>query len=114
MKCPAYARAAQNVAGIPIDEQRWPSVCRNRLAGKYVHPSEDAVLTAMARLGGHKIGHTDNQSSANAAEPEHLTHGNEKFGGRDRARTGDPLLAKQVLSQLSYSPPLEFGNLLIS
>ena len=25
-------------------------------------------------------------------------------GGADRARTGDPLLAKQVLSQLSYSP----------
>jgi hypothetical protein len=27
-----------------------------------------------------------------------------KFGGRGRARTGDPLLAKQVLSQLSYTP----------
>jgi hypothetical protein len=26
------------------------------------------------------------------------------IGGRDRARTGDPLLAKQVLSQLSYTP----------
>src|SRR5262249_14394219 len=25
-------------------------------------------------------------------------------GGADRARTGDPLLAKQVLSQLSYGP----------
>ena len=25
-------------------------------------------------------------------------------GGADRARTDDPLLAKQVLSQLSYSP----------
>ena len=29
-------------------------------------------------------------------------------GGADRARTDDPLLAKQVLSQLSYSPPLDF------
>jgi hypothetical protein len=29
----------------------------------------------------------------------------EKVGGRDRDRTGDPLLAKQVLSQLSYTPP---------
>jgi hypothetical protein len=28
-----------------------------------------------------------------------------KSGGRDRDRTGDPLLAKQVLSQLSYTPP---------
>jgi hypothetical protein len=27
------------------------------------------------------------------------------IGGRGRDRTGDPLLAKQVLSQLSYTPP---------
>jgi hypothetical protein len=27
-----------------------------------------------------------------------------KFGGAERDRTADPLLAKQVLSQLSYSP----------
>src|ERR1700733_3386996 len=31
----------------------------------------------------------------------------EKVGGRDRDRTGDPLLAKQVLSQLSYTPTVE-------
>ena len=30
----------------------------------------------------------------------------EEIGGADRDRTGDPLLAKQVLSQLSYSPLL--------
>jgi hypothetical protein len=29
------------------------------------------------------------------------------IGGRDRDRTGDPLLAKQVLSQLSYTPTVE-------
>ena len=28
----------------------------------------------------------------------------EEVGGADRDRTDDPLLAKQVLSQLSYSP----------
>jgi hypothetical protein len=28
----------------------------------------------------------------------------DKYGGRDRVRTCDPLLAKQVLSQLSYTP----------
>ena len=34
------------------------------------------------------------------------------FGGADRDRTGDPLLAKQVLSQLSYSPiwQLQYGG----
>jgi hypothetical protein len=26
------------------------------------------------------------------------------YGGADRDRTGDPLVANQVLSQLSYSP----------
>ena len=30
--------------------------------------------------------------------------GSKLVGGRDRDRTGDPLLAKQVLSQLSYTP----------
>ena len=30
-----------------------------------------------------------------------------EYGGADRDRTGDPLLAKQVLSQLSYSPLLD-------
>jgi integrase len=32
------------------------------ISARYVHPSEDAVLDAMSRLGGHKIGH--NQNSA--------------------------------------------------
>ncbi len=30
------------------------------ISARYVHPSEDAVLEAMSRLGGHKIGHTQN------------------------------------------------------
>ena len=30
--------------------------------------------------------------------------------GDDRVRTGDPLLAKQVLSQLSYAPKTQRGN----
>ena len=37
----------------------------------------------------------------------------EKYGGAERDRTVDPLLAKQVLSQLSYSPlciPQERGS----
>jgi hypothetical protein len=38
-----------------------------------------------------------------------VEHGGEgETGGADRDRTGDPLLAKQVLSQLSYSPSLIF------
>ena len=34
-----------------------------------------------------------------------LSVGLAQIGGDDRDRTGDPLLAKQVLSQLSYIPP---------
>jgi integrase len=29
------------------------------ISTRYVHPSEDAVFTAMTRLGGHKIGHSE-------------------------------------------------------
>jgi integrase len=31
------------------------------ISARYVHPSEDAVLDAISRLGGHKIGHSQNQ-----------------------------------------------------
>jgi integrase len=30
------------------------------ISSRYVHPSEDAVLDAISRLGGHRIGHTEN------------------------------------------------------
>jgi integrase len=37
------------------------------ISGRYVHPSEDAVLSAMSRLGGHRTGHSvDLQNSENA------------------------------------------------
>jgi integrase len=32
------------------------------ISARYVHPSEEAVLEAMSRLGGHKIGHTTNRT----------------------------------------------------
>jgi integrase len=33
------------------------------ISARYVHPSEDAVLTAMSRLSGHNFGHSDNLAS---------------------------------------------------
>ena len=33
------------------------------ISSRYVHPSEDAVLDAILRLGGHKIGHSENAPS---------------------------------------------------
>jgi integrase len=44
-----------------------------RMSARYVHPSEDAVLTAMARLGGHKIGHSENQTDSGALARRQLT-----------------------------------------
>ena len=44
-----------------------------RISARYVHPSEDAVLTAMSRLGGHKTGHSDNQVESSAVVPRQLT-----------------------------------------
>jgi integrase len=43
------------------------------MSSRYVHPSEDAVLTAMARLGGHKIGHSQNRAVSCAVAQRHLT-----------------------------------------
>src|SRR5690606_26002910 len=63
--------------------------------------------------GGLKVEKESQPFSLSYREP--LAHWREKgsdpffdfgagIGGADRDRTGDPLLAKQVLSQLSYSP----------
>ena len=32
------------------------------ISSRYVHPSEEAVLDAISRLGGHKIGHNQDDS----------------------------------------------------
>ena len=43
------------------------------VSSRYVHPSEDAVLDAMSRLGGHKIGHSDDQAASSEIAPRQLT-----------------------------------------
>ena len=44
-----------------------------RISARYVHPSEDAVLLAMSRLGGHKIGHNEPQAGAQPNAQRQLT-----------------------------------------
>ena len=44
-----------------------------RISARYVHPSEDAVLLAMSRLGGHKIGHSEVQTSSQSIPQRRLT-----------------------------------------
>lgn len=43
------------------------------MSSRYVHPSEDAVLNAMARLGGHKIGHSEQQGEQDSVTSRQLT-----------------------------------------
>ena len=43
----------------------------------------------------------------------HRTSGVPKFGGDDGIRTHDPLLAGQVLSQLSYTPVFSIPHLIL-
>ena len=43
------------------------------MSTRYVHPSEDAVLAAVERLGGHRIGHSDRQAESGAVAPRQLT-----------------------------------------
>ena len=43
------------------------------ISARYVHPSEDAVLNAMSRLDGHKIGHNEKAAVLAEETPEQLT-----------------------------------------
>ena len=85
------------------------------ISSRYVHPSEDAVLNAVERLGGHKIGHSAGSLVANGpGEIAVSASGAEGYGERGRTRTFDPCLKRALLYQLSYAPTIEttFGLLI--
>jgi integrase len=44
-----------------------------KMSSRYVHPSENAVLDAMERLGGHKIGHSAEQLQLPINRQQHVT-----------------------------------------
>jgi len=44
-----------------------------RISARYVHPSEDAVLVAMTRLGRHKIGHSERSANPHSEPQRQLT-----------------------------------------
>jgi hypothetical protein len=56
------------------------------------------------RLASVVCGHTGMLSAFITEDLSYRLFGCQRAGGDDRTRTGDPLLAKQVLSQLSYIP----------
>ena len=91
----AHASSGQQVAGSFPIRGSAPE-------GFYVEPFNTmktvAVLTPNVgqQLGPSALGQTSRPARCSSPIAE--------VGGADRDRTGDPLLAKQVLSQLSYSP----------
>jgi integrase len=44
-----------------------------QISSRYVHPSEDAMFAAMSRLGGHKIGHSEENAVSENQNPRQLT-----------------------------------------
>ena len=65
--------------------------------------------TSLERLDGLSLGRRHILSMA-ANQIQRMRICELNLGGADRDRTGDPLLAKQVLSQLSYSPTSKDGG----
>jgi site-specific recombinase XerD len=43
------------------------------ISSRYVHPSEDAMFAAMSRLGGHKIGHSEENAIPTNQNTSQLT-----------------------------------------
>ena len=43
------------------------------ISARYVHPSGDAVLNAISRLGGHKTGHSAKNATPSESEPKLLS-----------------------------------------
>jgi hypothetical protein len=56
-----------------------------------------------------RVTHNNSQHSSMKGEgpTAETAAGHDLASGADRDRTGDPLLAKQVLSQLSYRPEVQ-------
>ena len=44
-----------------------------QISSRYVHPSEHAMFAAMSRLGGHKIGHNQQEAISENQNPRRLT-----------------------------------------
>ena len=77
------------------------SVVKHRLRRRFHHRP---AWAGMSSTGAAQNSAPRSLGTLNSGQPQTA-----ELGGADRARTGDPLLAKQVLSQLSYSPRVSGG-----
>src|SRR5437660_3126822 len=72
----------------------------------FIHPRMRCSMQCRAWVGTNWAQEASSGFAVEAPKAANSIKAKEKFGGRDRDRTGDPLLAKQMLSQLSYTPIL--------
>ena len=67
------------------------------ISSRYVHPSEDAVLNAMAKLGGHKIGHSGEVTEIVAQqESPQLAEKNETYWRARRDSNSRPIAPEAI------------------
>ena len=66
-------------------------------SSRYVHPSEDAVLNAMAKLGGHKIGHSaETAEILEKQETPQLAEKNETYWRARRDSNSRPIAPEAI------------------
>lgn len=91
----------------PPDQSSLHNVCRTRISSK---PMQNLIFFKRQICRSHAEGAPRGRQTIGdapcACELRSVTVSlnTNRFGGAERDRTADPLLAKQVLSQLSYSP----------
>ena len=83
---------------------RWPQLCCN--VHSLVHPSEDAVLAAVEKLGGHKIGHNEKRLLRSRRRRISYPHDSagEKWSGRVDLNHRPPGPEPGALARLSHAP----------
>src|SRR5205807_3177834 len=80
------------------------SCVENKRSPTFDAASTASVTFASSSCAGSTIEHPGRPDTSNDASGSKSGPSTDNSSGDDRTRTGDPLLAKQVLYQLSYVP----------
>ncbi len=97
-----HAAAAPAKRGEPV---RQTTAARPETHQNLIHPDKDPRRNGAPAPNPAGSRQSRTSRDAQRTAKNHAPH---RFGGDDRVRTDDPLLAKQVLSQLSYVPRRQY------
>ena len=101
---PTFLRAARPEAVRNL----WNRIDRNESTNRFVLFPDRLSLTFIRKAK--KLSAVKTRSDLETVNE----NSSKSYGGAERDRTVDPLLAKQVLSQLSYSPTIAFSLQLLA